>query len=82
MPSSSQRNELISAYLADTLSASALADAMGWPATGTVCDILSAMHSEYHASPCDTEGATPDQLAMHDRIIARAVARIEGILAR
>lgn len=78
MPTSPRYDDLISAYLADTLSASALADAMGWPATGTVCAILTAMHSEYHASPCDAEGATPEQLAIHGRIIARAVARIEN----
>ena len=82
MLTDTQYDALVSAYLSNTLSATAFAEAFGWETTGPVMDLLATMHSEYHASPCNAEGATPEQLVTLDRIIARAVARIEGILAR
>lgn len=74
------RDELIPAYLAGAMSTSGLCDAMGWPPSNDIRNILTNMAYEYDRAPCSPEGPTKSEQATLDRIVARAVARIDDII--
>ena len=73
MPTMNQlAHSLITDYLASTLSASDVSDALRVSYTDAL-PILATLSRDYTSAPCDAEGASNAQLAVMDAICARAV---------